>query len=636
DIMIAKRRLERLFKPGEFSILPLAAGLPLKEQQRIFEETGPRKIVLSTNVAETSLTIPGITGVIDPGFAKLAAHAPWSGMPTLEVKRISQASAVQRGGRAGRTHSGVVYRLYSKPEFLNRDAFTPPDIRRIDLSHVLLDVMNLGYSPDLMQWLEPPDEKNLDSALQLLTLLGAMTGEGDITPLGKKLSVFPIHPRLSAVALHGIETGCGEDALLAACLISERFALKNDVTPPGEDEEGEPCDISMQIDLLKSALHKKPNLSGYPLRFLDNRRQKRILELYRTLARVCKLHDVPPYKTDPKKLSRCLLRGYADRVAQRRDINRKRRDIKSKRPKGASALYNFCLGRGGFMGKNSFVLNEQPKFLIAIDAVESPKQDAAKGVSIRACSSLPLDVLNDDPGKMMRSEKREEFDPKDGCLAVFQDLFYGKLKIGSKKTGVLEEGGNLAPALAQNWPYPFENDEPMTIYHSKVELLSKYGIPHNCPVFSGEMLELFFECICEGIRSLKDLKKNSLDFYIYQQLSEFDRAVLKAYTPDEIKLGNGKSLKIHYQSGKEPWGEIFLQDCYGLKKTPAIMQGKQRVILHLLGPSRRAAQVTGDLAGFWKGAYIEVHKELSRRYPKHYWPNNPAGAEPVRLKKWVT
>jgi len=621
EIMRAKQGLEREIPDGKAAILPLAADLPWQEQQRVFQKSERRKIVLSTNVAETSLTIPGVTGVIDSGLAKIPAHVPWSGMPTLEIKRISQASAIQRAGRAGRTQKGLVYRLYSKAEFVNRDRFTPPDIQRIDISHALLEVMNLGYSPGLMPWFEPPEEKNLESALQLLTFLGAIESSGELTGFGKKLSELPLHPRLAAIVAEGLETGCGEDALLAACLISEGFALKRDAVSISsrENEEGEACDLSVQLDLIKASVHRKPSISQYPLQFLQSRKQKQVLALYHSYARIYRLPRVPPpRKTDQQKLSRCLFRGYPDRVARRREVK---------------ALYNFCLGRGGMIGQGSFLYNKKPGFLIAIDAVENLKSDAAKGVVIRACTTLKLDTLKEDPAGMLKKEQREELNPKDGTLSVRQDLYYGRLKVETQKIGTLEKGKNLALTLAENWPYPFENDEPLKIYHSRAALLDRYKIPHNCPVFTGEMLELFFAYICEGIGSLKELLAKPLDEYIYNQLTESDKAELAAYAPTEMKLRNGKRLKIHYREGKEPWAEIFIQDCYGLREHPCIVQGKQPVILHLLGPNRRVAQVTDDLAGFWQGSYSEVRRELSRRYPKHYWPEAPSRAQPVMLKR---
>jgi len=632
EIMGTKQRLEREIPQKETLILPLAADLPIREQQRVFQEQGQRKIILSTNVAETSVTIPGVTGVIDPGFAKIPAHAPWSGMPTLEIKRISQASAIQRAGRAGRTQSGLVYRLYSKAEFLNRDQFTPPDIQRIDLSHALLEVMNLGYSPGLMPWFDPPEEKNLESSVQLLTLLGAIKSSGELTGFGKKLSELPMHPRLAAVVAAGLETGCGEDALLAACLISEGFVLKRDVISISsrEDEEGEPCDLSMQMDLIKASLHKSSSISPYPFRLLDSRKQGQVLALYRSFARIYRLPPVPPPgKTDYQKLSRCLFRGYPDRVARRRDIDDKRKK------KRAPVLYNFCLGRGGMIGPASFVYNKKPGFLIAVDAVENLKSDAAKGIVIRVCATLELEILKEDPAGMLRKERREEFNQDKGTFSVWQDLYYGRLKVESQQVGTLGEGRGLAQMLAENWPYPFDNDESLKAYHRRVELLNQYEVPHNCPIFTGEMLELFFESICAGVDSLKELKKEPLEEYIYDQLGESDKAVLAVYVPTELKLKNGKQLRIHYEEGKEPWAEILIQHCYGLKDTPSIMLGKHRVILHLLGPNHRVAQVTSDLPGFWQGSYNQVRKELSRRYPKHYWPENPSQAEPEALKRFA-
>jgi len=619
QIMELKSRLQKEI-PEEADIFPLAADLPLHQQQQVFIENKKRKVILSTNVAETSLTIPGITGVIDLGLAKIPVLAPWSGMPTLETRRISQSSAIQRAGRAGRTQGGVVYRLYSKPEFLNREQFTPPDVQRIDISHVILELMNLGYSPDFLPWFESPEEKNLESAFQLLRMLGAISIGGEITSLGRKFSRLPLHPRLSAVVLAGIDFGMGEDALAAACLISEGFVFKG-ANFGEKDDYGEPCDLTVQIDAIKAAIHSRPELSPYPPQLLDNRKTKRVMDLYRTLAKNCKIKPVlPAGKTNPKILSRCLLRGYPDRVAQRRE---------------GKKLYNFCLGRGGTIGKDSFVYKRKPGYLIAIDAVENLKKNAAKGIAIRACSSIQPDTLKEDPGQLIKFVKKEEFHRGKGVHIMRQEVYYGNLKIESQNLGPVHQTKNLAQELTRGWPYPFASDEPLKTYHGRVELLNRYKIPNNCPIFSGEMLELFFEYICEGLDSLKQLIEKPLEYYIYNQLTGSDRRVLDTQTPLEMNLKNGKKLKIFYKEGKEPWAEIMIHDCYGLKEHPAILAGKQRVKLYLLGPNRRPAQVTGDLKGFWTGSYREVRKVLSRRYPKHYWPENPAQATPVALKRLI-
>ena len=621
EIMELKSRLQKVLPTQGAEIFPLAADIPLQDQQRVFSKDGPRKIVLSTNVAETSLTIPGITGVIDVGLAKIPVLAPWSGLPTLEIRRISQSSAIQRAGRAGRTRDGLVYRLYSKPDFINREQFTSPDIRRIDISHVILELMNLGYSPTRLPWYEPPEAKNLEAALQLLRMLGAIDDAGVITGKGKTFSMLPLHPRLAAVVEAGRDAGCGEDALAAACLISEGFVIKRDAIDAPKDDNDEPCDLSVQIDLLKAFLHHRPELSPYPIQLLDQRRKTRVLDLYRTLAKTCGLAPIlPPTPTDPIKLSRCLLRGYPDRVAQRREIDN---------------LYNFCQGRGGIIGKESFVVNRKPALLVVVDAVESLKKDAARGITIRACSTLPMDILKEDPGHMLKTIKKEEFDREKGVQTLRRELYYGNLKIESQYLGPAPavEGQNLARQLAKNWPFPFDNDESLKTYHGRVELLNRSRIPNHCPLFSGEMLETFFQYICEGIDSLKQLAEKTLEYYIYHQLSLEDKTLLDAYTPLEMNLKNGKRLKVRYREGKEPWAEALIFDCFGLVEHPSVPAGKQRIILHLLGPNRRSAQVTGDLIGFWAGSYRQVHKELSRRYPKHHWPENPAQAKPVALKR---
>ena len=270
--------------------------------------------------------------------------------------------------------------------------------------------------------------------------------------------------------------------------------------------------------------------------------------------------------------------------------------------------------------------------MVVIDAVESLKKDAAQGIIIRACSTLHMDILKEDPGNMLKYIKREEFEREKGVQILHQELYYGNLKIESQYLGPAKRQ-NLALQLAKTWPFPFSDDEPLKTYHGRIELLNRFGIANHCPIFCGEMLETFFEYICEGIISLKQLAEKPLEYYIYHQLSLEDKTLLETNTPLEMNLKNGKRLKVRYREGKEPWAEVLIQDCFGLAEHPSILGGKQGIILHLLGPNRRPAQVTGDLIGFWTGSYRQVHKELSRRYPKHHWPENPAKASPVSLKR---
>ncbi len=618
QIMQAVPLLTAQSASGEAEIVPLAADLPPARQKKAFTPSNKRKIVLATNVAETSLTLPDTGGVIDMGLAKIAGMSSWSGMPTLETKRISRASAIQRAGRAGRTRSGVCYRLYSKADFLARDSFTPPDIERLDFTHSLLDIMALGLSEEMLPWFEAPGEKTLAAAHELLTMLGAVDGHGSLTDSGRQLATLPLHPRLGAVALSGREQGCPADALLAACMISEGFIADESLFPQNDI----PCDVCRQLAVMKAPGHNR-RARG------DTWKKARVHSLFRSLAGALNISGkVPEGQTDHRRLAACLLRGFPDRVAVKRTAKKAR--------KGRSPLYNFCMGRGGTIAEDSALAAEPPDYFIAIDALENPRGDAAKGIRVRSGSKVDMPLLRTDPGRLMHSEIDRTLNTKKGDVQIYKKTYYGKLIIEQAAGGSIPdktEEDRLAALLKNNWPYPFTDDSALEAYHCRVALLDHYGIKHGCPVFEGEMMDLFCEAVCHGKRSLKDLEKKRLEEHILDQLSRESRDVLNCYTPETLRLENGKTVHIRYEKDSEPWSQCLIQDLFRVKRTPAILEGKKQILLRLLAPNRRVAQITADLAAFWKGSYHEVVRDLRRRYPKHYWPDDPARARPLLLNR---
>ncbi|MCO4753392.1 MAG: ATP-dependent RNA helicase, partial [Bacteriovoracaceae bacterium] len=343
----------------DIEIVPLHSTLPKAIQNKAF--TGDnRKIILSTNIAETSLTIPNITGVVDLGTERRASFAPWSGMPLLQLEKISKASATQRAGRAGRVQSGIVYRLYSESQFSQREAFTPPEIKRVELSHHILDVLDLGLHPDSIDWFEAPEEKNLNTALELLEMLGACK-DSRPTQMGHFLAQLPLHPRLGAM-LFNCPSHLLSDALLAACIISESMVLSKNAQFSSDDEEV--CDLCIQIDLIKAYHHKDNDISDYDLSYLDQRKAKRVLELFNSLSSRFKIKTLSKDKTSHQDLVVALLKGFPDRVAAKREVKKGKRSIQS---------YNFCLGRGGKFSIKSALSYNSPNYIIVLDALEDPK-----------------------------------------------------------------------------------------------------------------------------------------------------------------------------------------------------------------------------------------------------------------------
>lgn len=597
------RRLEQnlaLQLPDDCMLLALAADLKKEEQAQVFKEWGKRKVILATNVAETSLTILGVSGVVDLGLAKKASLAHWSGMNVLELVPISQAEAIQRAGRAGRTQAGIVYRLYAESDFRQRPAFFVPEILRADLSPMMLDLMALQVSADELPWFEAPAQKQLGVAQELLRRLDARDEKGQLTAWGKRIARLPLHPRLAAVTLAGVEQGIGELALWAACLLSEG-ALRGKLTAA----------TSFDCDVCEFA--SKKNQRDFPgARFL-----------YERLARILKLGHLPTPPFDQKKLTLALLWGYPDRVAMRRVQENKE----------GAVFYNFCLGRGGKLASSSALFPHPPAFLLALETSENVKEDAASATLIRLASTIDKAQLALGPGAMYFKKEEKTFSESSGKTIIEEKTYYGELIIeNQRKDQGHADSGELAQYVKKNWPLPFKDLAPLEEYHGRLRALELGGIAHQCPYFQNEMLELLIESICHGKKKIKEIKSDGLSTYIKEELSEEDCALLARFAPLEFKAKNGRQFKIHYEEKGVPWLECLIQDLYGLAETPKVA-GLVPIRLHLLTPGKRPAQITVDLKSFWAGNYKEVKKELAGRYPKHHWPEDPAKAPAILLKK---
>jgi len=616
-------------------VLPLSAELPLKEQTRIFERDGRRKIVLATNVAETSLTLPNVTGVLDLGRAKIAGHATWSGMPTLDVKKVSQASAIQRAGRAGRTMPGVAYRLYSEADYRARPAFTLPDIRRLDLAETCLDVLALarafgedeaGAPETLLPWFEAPQARALQSARDLLVNLGALDGDGHLTPFGLELARVPLHPRLSALVVKGREQGIARHALAAACLISERMILGRKAGAAMRED----CDVLYQMDLLARFAKGMP-LGGRAVEAAwDPGRARQVLSVYQGLAGRLGIgvFPSPSEPLDRHAFSVCLLTGFPDRVARRRPG--------AKAAEGRErVLYNFCLGRGGMLAESSVV--KDAELILALDAAESQAVSADRGTMIYVASAITPEALLESPASALSECTETAWTDAAQRVDVWERTTYGQIVVAEKRALVTAETQAgvedlLREKLAEHWPKPFIDAADLMTYHERARLLLEREPALALPYFTGEMLELLQAAICENKRSFREIATRNLLHYIEDQLPYDLQQRLAREVPLEQRLANGRTLKVFYEAGRPPYVSGFIQDFYGIRVTPALLGGQVPLTVHLAAPNRRPVQVTSDLAGFWERGYPPLRAELGRKYPKHYWPENPIAAAPHLFK----
>lgn len=635
EIRRAAGALQTLAQTRGFDVLPLSAELPGRDQMRVFAPSPRRKVILATNVAETSLTIPGVTGVIDAGRAKIAGHAAWSGMPTLDVKRVSQASCIQRAGRAGRVRPGVCYRLFSENDFLGRSPFTPPDIQRLDFASTLLELLALKQATsdtwatveEALPWFETPKREAVEAAAALLRLLGVMDETRfDLTPFGLRVAKLPLHPRLGAMVAAGIEKGLGSAAILAAALVSEGMLLSRGQ----QAAERASCDLLLQIDVYDQMRRGGRGFTRAMEAAIDRGRYASIQSLHESMARRLSVPPaLDPAAIDPRVFEAIVLAGFPDRVARR---------IKMGERPGDRPVYNFCLGRGGTLAHGSSVHDRE--LIIALDASESQGMSKDKGTSIWTAAGVSLETLQQGPARFVEKKQETVWQADAERVDVMRRTYYGQIWISETRTPpgpdeamAVEE--ILREKLAERWPKPFEDDSDLATYHERVRLLGAHGDASAYPRFEGDMLELLLATICEGKRSFKEIAARSLVEYIHDQLPYEQRRDLEAAFPAEVKLGSGRTMKVHYEAGKPPYVAGFIQDFYGTKATPALVGGRLKLTVHLWAPNRRPVQVTGDLEGFWQNHYPALKQELGRNYPRHYWPDDPRVAQPVLHKARV-
>lgn len=617
-----QKRLTSELAGEPIRICPLTAETSAKGQNQALAPSEERKVILATNVAETSLTIDGVTGVIDSGLAKISGFAPWSGLPTLTVQRIAKDSATQRTGRAGRQQPGVCLRLFSSEDYHRRAGQTLPEIRRHDLSQLVVDVLALtpeaNSFADALRWLEPPPDKHLASSLELLTLLGALESpEGRLTPFGQTLASLPLHPRLAALVRHGEAAEVREEALLAACLISEGMLLSNEARALVDHESD--CAFQMELLLDREAGRDLPY--GQLAKWYQNAQHRRIVKLYRQLAPIVDARplDSIPRPVRTKELNRCLLKAFPDRVARYRPRGKTKK-------KPGQRHFHFCLGRGGILSEASTV--RKADYLIVLDARENPNlQQAGIRTVIQTAAAIAKDDLAAIP-TMIKDSTTAPDPSTEQELYYLRRRYYGQLVLDEDKVEPDPESREafLVEAMRQQWPFPYPDDLALQTYHNKVNVLSQAGIDHNLPRFEGEMFELLLTEIAADKTSFQAITQTPLADVIIAQLSWAEQDLLQRLLPERYQLPSGRKIPIHYDE-ERPWIAARIQEFFGLNETPTIADGRLTLRLKLLAPNQRPAQITDDLPNFWQGSYHLVRKDLARRYPKHHWPEDPTSSK---------
>ncbi|WP_457586892.1 ATP-dependent helicase HrpB [Ensifer canadensis] len=588
EITRTAARLADRFGP-ETTVVPLYGNLTQKEQDAAIRPApkGTRKIVLATSIAETSITIDGVRIVIDSGLQRLPVFEASTGITRLETVRVSRASADQRAGRAGRTEPGVAIRLWHAGQTAALAAFTPPQILASDLSGLLLDMAHWGVSdPEALAFIDPPPETTLAEARKLLGELGALDGAGALTPRGRKIRDLALPPRLAAMAVSAAEEGQGEAACLLAVMLTEQGLGGNAI-----------------------------DLEDRLRRFRQERGER--AEASRNLARrmAAELKG-GPRSNEPIQPGTLLMHAFPDRIALQR---------------GGRGRFVMANGRGAEIA-------ETERLAAANMLVIADLTGRAGGQRVLAAAELSrADVEAHMPEAIVR-EEQSVFDRASRQVRARRVTRLGAI-IFEEAPLPRPTGESAARALADGVRQlglamlPFSKEA--------MQLRERIGFLHRSigepwPDVSDEALLLsledWFVPFQHGITAIADIKSGALSEGLLSLIPHDRQRELAKLAPTHFEAPTGQRHPIHYD-GDEPLLSIRVQELFGLKKHPAIGDGRLPLLLELISPGRQPIQTTRDLPGFWAGSWRDVRADMRGRYPKHPWPENPAEAAPTTRAK---
>lgn len=611
EIMRCERALRSLADRDGHALLLLFGDLPAEQQDRVLDELGQRKIILATNVAETSLTIDGVTAVVDSGQARQMRVSPATGLPRLELVPISRASADQRAGRAGRTAPGICWRLWDEGSHRGRPAAETPEVLRGDFAEPLLQLLAMGES-DEFAWLDAPPPGAFASAHQLLTMIGATNEQGQITSLGRKLARLPAHPRLGRLLLAGAEHGVLRETSLAAALLSERDPFRAAAhANRGPREYGTMRSRSDVVDrVLALESFYAGGASHDPTLELHPGGARNVLRSAEQLFRVADFTRAARADRPEEALMQALLEAFPDRLAKLRT--------------GTQDRALMVGGRGVRIDGGSRVRGE-PLFL-AIDINDAGGEARARMVSAVEREWLSVDVL--------RTREELFFNPSKGQVEARQRIYWIDLMLEETPVSITDWPA-AAELLAREARHQLDRvlppaDSAAGSFLARVRWLDNISPDLQLPGFTNAELEQMLPEICYGLRSLDELRSADWLAFLqnklgYERISEIERLA-----PTQLELPNGNRHSITYEIGKSPVLAVRIQEMFGVNETPSVGGGRVPVLLHLLGPNHRPQQITSDLASFWQNGYPEVKKELRRRYPKHSWPDDPLTTQATR------
>ncbi len=612
EIRQSAHDLEPLARERDLAVMPLHGDLPPEQQDAALLPQSRRKVVLSTNVAETSVTVEGVTGVVDTGLARALVFDPGVGLDRLKLTPISRASADQRAGRAGRTQPGICIRLWSASAHRARPEQTEPEIRRADLTGAVLQLLCLGEKDVLrFPWLEPPREATVSQALALLRRLGAV--ERDVTALGRTLARLPVHPRLGRLLVEGQRRGEAERTALAAALLSERDPFPRTL---GDDSRGQqhatPSDVLDRVEALEE-LERTGRTSSHlgtlhrsAARFVLRARDQLLRSLRHELR-----HGRPHSSANPRSddgVLRAFLAAFPDRLARRRETGSRRGVMVG--------------GRGVRLVESSGVTESELFVCVDVDAGQ-------RETLVRQASAVERDWL---PPERVTTAVEVFFDAEAERVSArrrvrFEDLVLDEVQAALPADEEVARVLAAAASARLDRVRPAD-DSPAGLCLTRVRGLDQWMPELGLPTFDEAEMREVLTWLCHGCRSFDDLRRADWLEALRGRLTHAQRQAVERQAPERLPVPSGSLIALRYEVGRPPVLAVRIQEVFGLRDTPRVAGGRVPVLLHLLAPNHRPQQVTDDLASFWANTYPVVRKDLRARYPKHAWPEDPLTAAP--------
>jgi len=604
-------------------VLPLFGELSGEDQEAALlpAAQGMRKVVLATNIAETSLTIPGVRIIVDSGLVRRSVFDPATGMSRLETQRISRASAEQRQGRAGRVEPGVCYRVWSEGAQRSLAPFTAPEIVEADLAALALELASWGARDAAeLRWLDPPPAAMLASARDLLVRLGALDSSGRITRHGQQMARLSVHPRLAHMMLRAADLQSLPLAADLAALLSERDLLR----AAGGSRD---ADIRSRLDLVRGeGFSQGADRAGLQR---ARRAAKDLVGQVRAVVGDDARTDAQSLGGQGGGVGPLLAFAFPDRIGRRR-------------PGADGARYTLANGRGAHFADVQSLAKQE--FIVAVDL-----DDRERDARILLAAPLTRDEIEEHlSDRLARGESVEWISRDQAVLArrfvrldaitleekPLQDVPVEAARVAMLE-GIRELGIDALP-----WTRDARDLQARMEFVRRLEGGDHAGSgriapdPDSWPAVSDETLAAttdgWLAPWLDGITRRDHLTRLSLPDILRAMLPWDKQRQLDQLAPTHLQVPSGSSIRIDYLDESAPAVSVRLQEVFGLDATPRIGGGRVPITFKLLSPAQRPVQVTRDLASFWRGSYADVRKDMRGRYPKHYWPENPLEAEATR------